>query len=105
MAASPVSLERALDVATDQLLVFLSERARNGSAVLQLRNELEMSGPYSVLTRVVAAVGDGTIAARADRAVRWFDVDPMQRWNESRTCRGETCRLLATFLRISKALE
>jgi hypothetical protein len=105
MAASPVSLERALDIATDQLLIFLSERARNGSAVLQLRNELERAGPFSVLTRVVDAVGDGTVAARADRALRWFDVDPMQKWNDSRTCRGETCRLLATFLRINKALE
>jgi hypothetical protein len=104
MASSPVSLEEALERCTDQLMIFLSERARSGVRVLQLRNELETNGPYSTLCRVIGAVGQGSIASRSDKALAWFDV-PEGRYNDKRSNRGECIRLIASFLRINKQIN
>jgi hypothetical protein len=100
-----ISLDECLHSATQQLLAYLDSVARNGDRVLQLRSKLSSDGAAALLRLVVAAQGTGPLSEQADRAMRYFDVDPKLEYNEKRTARGECIRLCALFTRLDRELH
>jgi hypothetical protein len=100
-----ISLDDCLQNATQQLLTYLDSVAHNGDRVLQLRSKLSSDGAAALLRLVVAAQGTGPLSEQAERAMRYFDVNPNLQYNEKRTARGECIRLCALLTRLDREMH